>query len=195
MHGLVNQAVHCFVRDTYGPECWVDAMKLADLEADRFEALLVYDDLATERILTAVIGVLGKAREDTLEDIGTYLVSHPNRESLRRLLRFSGDCFSDFLLALDELPDRARLAVDDLRLPGLELSDLGGGRYILEIEARSISFGRVLMGVLRTMADDYGALAILDYLDEVDGKERISIKLIESAFSKGRSFDLGARRP
>jgi len=51
----------------------------------------------------------------------------------------------------------------------------------------------VMMGVLRAMADDYGALVILDHHGVQDGDEVISITLIETAFAEGRSFELGAR--
>lgn len=51
----------------------------------------------------------------------------------------------------------------------------------------------MLLGVLRAMADDYGALVILEYFSDVAGKERIEIQLIEEAFAAGRGFELGAR--
>ena len=49
-----------------------------------------------------------------------------------------------------------------------------------------------MTGVLRAMADDYGALVILDITGKQDGSDVISITLVESEFSEGRAFDLGA---
>ena len=43
------------------------------------------------------------------------------------------------------------------------------------------------------MADDYGVLAVLEHEGSGDGRETISISLIETEFAKGRSFELGAR--
>jgi len=51
-------------------------------------------------------------------------------------------------------------------------------------------FGHVLMGVLRTMADDYGVLAMLDYVSADCGAEIIEISLLQSDFSQGRDFSL-----
>ncbi len=81
----------------------------ARLEVDEFEAMLHYEDALTERLLDAVAAEIGVPREAVLEDIGTYLVSNPNVEALRRLLRFGGENFVEFLHSLDELPDRRGL--------------------------------------------------------------------------------------
>jgi hypothetical protein len=111
MHGLINRAVECFVRDAYGDDRWAEVARAAALDFDGFEAMLSYDGAITRQVLDGITKSLGKPHDDVLEDIGTYLVSHPNTEVLRRLLRFGGVDFVDFLHSLDELPERARLAV------------------------------------------------------------------------------------
>ena len=111
MHGLINRAIQCFVTDSYGPEKWADAARWAELGLVDFESMLTYEDSMTHRAIDAVCHVLNRPRTDIMEDIGTYLVSHPNTEALRRLLRFGGVNFVEFLQSLDDLPDRARLAV------------------------------------------------------------------------------------
>lgn len=193
MHGLINRAIQCFVTDSYGADKWVEAARVADLEFVEFEAMLVYDDGVTPRVLDAVSTVLDRPREDVMEDIGTYLVSHPNVEALRRLLRFGGVTFVEFLHSLDDLPDRARLAVADLHLPRIELREHGPGHFSLVCESPIKGYGHVLMGVLRTLADDYGVLALLDHQGSGKGIETVSISLIETEFAEGRAFDLGAR--
>ncbi|WP_334312365.1 heme NO-binding domain-containing protein [Roseovarius sp. ZX-A-9] len=119
MHGLINRAIERFVRDTYGRDTWHHVMRLAGLEFTAFEAMLSYEEHTTLDVLAAAQDVLGRPVPDTLEDIGTYLVSHPKTEALRRLLRFGGSSFPEFLHSLDDLPARARLAVPDLELPQL----------------------------------------------------------------------------
>ncbi len=193
MHGLINRAIQCFVRDSYGRERWIEVTHLADLGFSDFEAMLHYDDELTDAVLEAVSRSLGVPRDTVLEDVGTYLVSHPNVEALRRLLRFGGVSFEEFLHSLDELPDRARLAVDDLVLPRMELREYGENTYSLTCESEHDGFGHVLMGVLRTLADDYGALVFLEHKGGQPGHEIIEITLIEAAFAQGRSFDLGAK--
>jgi len=203
MHGLVNRAIQSFVTNTYGVACWHRVTEAAELGEFEFEAMLIYDDAVTEALLTAFCADLGRSRGEVLEDLGTYLVSHPAVESLRRLLRFGGDTYIDFLHSLDDLNDRARLAVPDLHLPALELRGDGGGRYLLSCGPGMPGFGWVMIGILRAMADDYGALVMLDHDGagtgegpdggEGDEGEVIVVTLVESAFAAGRAFDLGAR--
>lgn len=194
MHGLINRAIQCFYRDTYGPAAWGDLVRALDLEFSEFEPMLDYDNDITFQVLDQMANALEKERATVLEDIGTYLVSHPNVEALRRLLRFSGVTFLEFLHSLDDLPDRARLAVEDLILPGMELREHGSNRYTLHCTWDQPGFGHVMVGVLRTMADDYGALVFLDHMGAAHGVETIEVTVFESAFAEGRHFDLAADR-
>lgn len=192
MHGLINRAVQAFVISTYGEKRWSDIMDESGLGFTEFEAMLVYPEDQSSRMLRAVEKKLERPLPEILEDVGTFLVSNPQVEALRRLLRFGGVNYVDFLHSLDDLPDRARLAVSDLRLPGLELVEQAPGQFDLLCQPGVPGYAQVLMGVLRAMADDYGALVILDQTGTQDGVEVISITLIESEFAEGRAFDLGA---
>ncbi|MEM9870005.1 MAG: heme NO-binding domain-containing protein [Pseudomonadota bacterium] len=193
MHGLINRAIQCFVTDAYGPEKWLEATRMAELDFVEFEAMMVYDAAVTPRILDAIAQVLDRPRDEMMEDLGTYLVSHPTVEALRRLLRFGGVTFVEFLQSLDDLPDRARLAVSDLHLPRIELREHAPNHFSLVCDCPVEGYGHVMMGILRAMADDYGALALLEHQGGGQGTEVISISLIETEFAEGRVFDLGAR--
>ena len=193
MHGLMNRAIQCFVRDTYGVGAWRDVASRAELGSHGFEAMLSYDDDVTWTVLGLVSKHLAKPEGAVLEDLGTYLVSHPNVEALRRLLRFGGVDFVDFLHSLDELPDRARLAVPDLALPPIEVEAQADDRFRLRCGSTRPGFGHVLMGVLRAMADDYGALALIEREDDPSGGEIIEVNLMLAGFTDGREFDLAGR--
>ncbi len=194
MHGLINRAVQSFVCATYGQSCWLKVTEAADLGFSEFEAMLVYDDEMTLRVLDVLCAKLKRARAEILEDLGTYLVSHPNMEGLRRLLRFGGETYVEFLHSLDDLSDRVRLAVSDLKLPMLELRELSPAEFQLYCYPDLQGYSSVMVGVLRAIADDYGALAMLSHDGRKGDVDVISIVLIESAFAEGRHFDLGARR-
>ena len=193
MHGLINRSIQSFVHNSYGEQVWSDVVARAALEFDTFEALLVYDNAVTPRVLDAASAVLGRPRPELMEDIGTFVVSHPEFEAVRRLLRFGGVDFEEFLHSLDDLPDRARLAVPDLRLPSLELREHAKGQFNLICDAPVEGFGHVMIGILRVMADDYGALVLMDHNGAGVGVEILSITLVEADFAEGRHFDLGAR--
>lgn len=194
MHGLINRAIECFVRDTYGRRTWGVIARNAGLEDVSFEAMLSYDESVTIEVLDAAAMVLDKPLDVFLEDLGTYLVSHPSTQALRRLLRFGGESFAEFLTSLEELRGRARLAVSDLDLPELELIDEDGGKYTLYCHYHRSGFGHVLTGVLRAMADDYGTLVLLDMVERRDNVDIIAISVLETAFAEGRDFHLAAGR-
>jgi hypothetical protein len=190
MHGLINRSLQSFLRDTYGAATWADVAREARLGVDGFEPMLTYDPALTEAVLAAAARLLNRPPDSLLEDLGTYLVSHPNTERVRRLLRFGGESFDDFIHSLEDLPERARLALPDLHLPELNLVSCGAGRYRLSIMAPIRGAGLVMMGLLRAMADDYGALVLMEPLANDGGAEVIQIQLLDQRHSKGRQFDL-----
>ena len=193
MLGYINRAFECFVRDTYGLDTWAQVAAAAGLAFDRFEPMLQYPPDLTEDVIRAAAKVLRRPRESVLEDVGTYLVSHPNLERLRRLLRFGGVDFLEFIHSLEDLPERGRLALPDLELPTFALQDLGGGAFELRCQMQILGIGHMVVGLLRAMADDYGALVLIDDLGtDIGGAERVRIHLLDQRHSSGRSFDLAA---
>lgn len=193
MHGLALRSVQLFVTDCFGDDVWLAVVEQAGHGIDDFELMFDYDSAAANSTLEALPAVLDRPLNDVLEDLGTYLVSHPNVEALRRLLRFGGVNFEDFLHSLDDLPDRARLAVPDLDLPQIELRERSARQFTLTCRSRQRGWGHVLTGILRTLADDYGALALVEHTSSCADAETLSISLLEAEFAKGRDFDLGAR--
>lgn len=191
MHGLVNKAIQSFVCDTYGLRAWETLTERGDITPRSFEAMLVYDDAITHAVLNSVTQHLGKSREMLLEDVGTYLVSHPGVTGPRRLLRFSGGTIEEFLHSLEDLPDRVRLAVPELELPQLRLIDAGDGWFRLGTGLLFEGYSHVLIGVLRAMSDEYGALTTIDHCGVENGCATIKIGIHAKQFSEGRNFSLG----
>jgi hypothetical protein len=204
MHGLVNRALQFFLYDTFGVAVWRDiAMHSGvaqQLGPDGFEAMQIYDDALTEAVLAAAVDRLRRPRESLLEDLGTYLISNERLEAIRRLLRFGGVSFTDFLYSLDDLQGRGHLAVPELQLPDLSIDERGPGQFTLTCRGCP-GVGHVLVGILRALADDYGALAVLEHRgDDLDGAgdcalpgaEVITIEVHDPAFHAGRHFDLAA---
>lgn len=192
MHGLALRAVQLFVTDRYGTSTWSKLVKHAGFDFDEFQPMLDYDADIAKQALRSLEAVLDRPLPDIMEDIGTYLVSHPNVESLRRLLRFGGVNFEDFLHSLDDLPGRVKLAMPDLDLPRIELREHSALNFSVTCRGNIPCFGHLLMGVLRTMADDYGALAFVDYRGGGQGSETLVITLLERSYAEGRDFVLGA---
>lgn len=193
MHGLINRAIQSYLRDTFGQDTWLAIVRRARLGHDGFEPMLSYDPSETDAVLDAAAVLLDRPRDALLEDMGTYLVSHPNLERLRRLLRFSGAGFVEFLQSLEDLPGRGRLALPDLDLPALDLAEEATDRYTLTCRSPIAGAGHVMMGLLRAMADDYGALVLLDHKGRTAKGEVIAVHLLDKRHSEGRRFELSAR--
>lgn len=198
MHGLINKSIQSFLCDSFGSAAWFDVAQKSGvaqiLGPDGFEPMRLYDDGLTEAVLVAAVASLRRPRECLLEDLGTYLISNERLEPLRRLLRFGGVSFTDFLHSLDDLQGRSGLALPDLALPELSVEEDGVGHFILTCRKCPPGFGHVMVGILRALADDYGALAVLEHqgCDAPGGDELIVIDVYDPAFHAGRSFDLAA---
>lgn len=111
MHGLINRALQSFACATFGADRWRAVALGAGLDPPEYEAMLVYDEALSRAVFDALCVESGREADDLCEDLGTYLVSSPRISALRRLLRFGGDTYPEFLHSLDDLSDRARLAV------------------------------------------------------------------------------------
>ena len=195
MHGLLNKAIEVFVIDRYGLTTWDRIAAAACLDPPEFEAMACYADTLTDTVLQAASDLLERPRATLLEDLGIHLISDPKFAPLRRLLRFGGAEYDDFLHSLDDLPGRVQLAVPELALPRLELQETAPGQFELLCHPGLPGFSHLLLGLLRTMADEYGALVLLEH-DGVrhrpDGTaaEVLRIALSDHKLHPGRAFSL-----
>lgn len=186
MDALLLRSLQSYVIDTFGPVAWQEVCGRSGMEVETFEPMLRYDRGTADRIATVAADVLGRPVDTVWEDVGTYLVTNPEREGVRRLLRFGGTSYADFLHSLEELPGRARLAMPHLEAPELTLDEVGDDRFELHCQSNLRGMQRVLVGLLTAMADDYGALCLIE--PGQDG--RTSIQVLDRRHSKARRFDL-----
>ncbi len=193
MYGLFLRAFQGYVGSTFGLPAWAQVMARAGIMAPGFEPLLPYDALIFRKVLAAAAKVLERAPDAMLEDVGTYIVTRNPAAAPRRLLRFGGATFPEFLLSLEELPDRARLALPDLDFPRLTLTERAPGEYRLSSRVEVPELAHVLLGVLSAMADDYGALVVIEVEPPGRARAALTIRLAEASFSAGQSFNLVAR--
>lgn len=192
MHGLINRSIQNFICDTYGEHIWKTTAADAGIAPEDFEPMLLYEDAVTQRMVDSACRLLGRRRADLLEDLGTFLVTDPSRPALRRLLRFGGRNFLCFLYSLDDLDDRLRIPLADLVVPRLALGQVATGVYTLEVAPGLPGFGHVLVGLLRAMADDFGALINPHCHEVASGRATLRIELHENRFAEARRFTLAA---
>lgn len=195
MHGLICKSLEGFVIDRHGPSVWAAIRESVDLPFERFEALHFYDDAMMVGLVSATAQRLGQPRLALLEDIGHWICTHPPLEAVRRLIRFTGATFVDLIYALEEVQDRARIAVHGLALPRFRVSEGQMGHFTVTSDWTVAGGGAVATGMLRAMADDYGALAVIETVRVAphDGawREWIDVRLFEAEFQEPRAFSLG----
>ncbi|MGA0540931.1 heme NO-binding domain-containing protein [Neotabrizicola sp. VNH66] len=195
MYGLFLRALQGYVTATFGGAQWSDVLAQAGVAGRGFEPLISYRIGLFRDVIRAAGQVLDRPQDMILEDMGTHIVANPVQPALRRLLRFGGSTFAEFLLSLEELPERARLALPDIDFPRLELSEAGPGEFRLTCRTEAPELAHVMLGVLRAMADDYGALVIIDGARARMGQAVLSIRLLEARFAAGNRFDLAQSGP
>lgn len=189
MDALLLRSLQSYVQDTFGLAEWQEVCQKAGLAVATFEPMLRYDPGTADRIALVAAEVLGRPVDTVWEDVGTYLVTFPDREGVRRLLRFGGTSYADFLHSLEELPGRARLAMPHLDVPEMTLKEVGPDRFELRCQSALGGLQRVLVGLLTAMADDYGALCVIDAGTE----GRIWISILDRRHAEARQFDLALR--
>lgn len=196
MLGLIFLSFEGFISQTYSPEVWRGALRKSAHASDGFEPLFQYDDVIAATLIEEISGSLRKSPQSLLEDFGTYLVTNPVSERVRRLLRFGGVDYEDFLHSLEDLSGRASLAVPDLNLPAIEVNEASGLSFEILVEDPDGYLSAVLLGILRALADDYGTLAILELVpgcqDDRGGKRLLTAQLVDMSHGEAREFQLVA---
>ena len=186
MDALLLRSLEGYVRDTFGQPVWIAICRRATLRIETFEPMLLYDPGMADRVAVHAAQELGRTVDTIWEDMGTYLVTDPGHEGVRRLLRFGGQGFVDFLHSLEDAPGRARLALPGLDLPEVSLTETAPDQFDIECQSRVQGAQRVLVGMLTAMADDYGALCLVEPV----GAARIRVSVLDSAYASGRAFVL-----
>lgn len=193
MHGLLLRSIQGYVRSTFGVAVWAMVLRRADQPPEGFETMLPYEPAVLDAVVAAAEQELSRPAEMVLEDVGTFLVANPAFPAVRRLLRFGGAGFVDFLHSLEELPDRARLALPTLDLPMIVMDEVSPGRFRLTCDSCFSRLYHVLIGVLRAMADDYGSLVLIEAepaSPATGGNAPILVQVLVDEHADGRQFDL-----
>ena len=189
MHGLINRSIEGFLRHTYGDAFWRGVAEASGIDPRGFQTIREYPDALSHALINNAALQLDKPETELLEDLGAWLA---RLESVRRLLRFSGRDFGEFLMTLDELPGRAHMVIPDLGMPRMQVTAAPGGAMGASIRVVMPDcfqeWRSVMAGLIRAMDDDYGALGLIG----VEGTA-VTVQVSDNSFCEGRSFSLGAQ--
>lgn len=181
MHGLINRSIEAFLRQVYGETLWQEVARSEGVDPRGFLTVRSYPHPVSNGLIEAAAQRLGKPAPELVEDLGAWLA---RLEAIRRLLRFSGRSFPEFIHRLGELPGRARMIVPDLDMPPIAVRTISPGHLEVRIDGiEGWTWG--VAGLIRAMADDYGALGLI----QQDGKV-VNIHISDDEFSEGRGFTL-----
>lgn len=176
MISFLSRSVEAFLQHTYGSTFANGQNPPPDRAADQGDAMVfVYP------LLEAAGGKLDKPIEELTQDWAAWLTRH---EAVRRLLRFSGAGFRDFVAGLGELPGRVCMVLPAHRPPRIRVMAQDEGQQVLIVEGPEI-WAHFLAGLVRAMADDYGSLALVSVLGNV-----VIVDVSMDSFVSGRDFDL-----
>lgn len=188
MHWLIRRSVESFLRDTYGDAVWQSLWRSSD-----GAAAFLSNDWHGRNMITDAARHLNKTVEDLLDDLGAWIA---RQEHTRRLLRFSGRNFGEFLENLELLPDRVRMVVPDLAVPRMIITGSGPDFLQLSLDEEYPEWTFAIAGLIRTMADDYGVLGLIYVKDGM-----VCVRVCDGSFREKRGFKLiwddagyGARR-
>lgn len=179
---MINRSLESFLRTTYGDAIWQEILHLAGIDQGGFLAMVSARPRDTRRVVRAAARILNKPVSELLEDLGAWLV---RLESIRRLLRFGGTDFVDFVHSLDELPGRARMILPDIPEHELIVERHDPQTYRIRLEHMPRDWIWALAGALRGMADDYGTLALI-----VVSGQSIDLSIALEDHATSRPFDL-----
>ncbi|MBV0890417.1 heme NO-binding domain-containing protein [Paracoccus sp. Z118] len=184
MHGLINRFIEEFLRARYGEALWREVAGDCAADPRGFHSWRTQPEAMTGQLATRAAARIGVRLVDLAEDAGGWLAQC---ESIRRLLRFGGRDYAEFLASIDQLPGRAEMVVPGLGLPALRVIDEGPERFRVRVLDGHWLWTCVLAGLLRQMADDFGALALISRRGWT-----ITVEVPEREFAEGRSFALVA---
>ncbi|MCX7889105.1 MAG: heme NO-binding domain-containing protein [Rhodobacteraceae bacterium] len=181
MQGLINRSLQSYLVDTYGPELWAalaEELALPEDEPDPASAEAgIFDRLAAAaaRRLDLPLPLL-------LEEYGLYL---HGLARVRRLVRLCAETFEEFLCFISDMPDRVRMALPGLAMPGLDVALMPDGEVRIDVLGPPMQ-AHVLCGFLRGVSDDFGALSLVTAGDN----GTLAVRLVDPDFGKARSFSL-----
>lgn len=176
MNSLINRAIEEFLRATHSEAL---VREVAE-EATAGRPAAPGASFGTP-VLERAAARLSKPLPEMVEDMGGWMT---RVEPIRRLLRFSGRDFRDFLLRLDELPGRTHLVLHELVVPRLQVEADERSVWLVMLQHDPV-WQHLLVGLIRGMADDYGALCLISV------EERsIRVDIWDEQFAEGRCFSL-----
>ena len=181
MYGMVNDAVRTFIEKHHGEAAWDQICDEAGITTREFEQLLTYDDDITYRLVGAISKHLGADAAQVLEVFGQYWPEYAKGTAVGNLIKFGGECFVDTLQSLDEMHQRVKIAMPDLRPPSFELETIAEGSYRLHYFSEREGLAPMVVGLLHGLAVQHQITIKVEQVakkDAPDGHDVFDIRVL-----------------
>ena len=167
MYGMINKSIEALITSRYGPAVWEKILDEAGIGRPDYVLMRSYDDDETYKIVGAATIILGVPAEDILEAFGEYWVSYAE-VGYGELLRFTGENFLDFVMHLDEMHARIKLAFPELRPPSFSTIPNQDGSMWIHYRSERPGLQPVVRGVLNGLAKRMGITLVITQSEDPD---------------------------
>ena len=165
MYGMVNDAVRTFIVTNHGEDAWCKICDDAEVSTREFEQMLTYDDDITYRLVGAISAHLGADAAKVLEVFGQYWPEYAKGTAVGNMIKFGGASFIDTLQSLDEMHQRVKIAMPDLRPPSFELETTGDDAYRLHYFSEREGLAPMVVGLLHGLAVQHAVLIEVQHVE------------------------------
>lgn len=156
MYGMVNQGVRTFIIENYGEDDWRDLCRTADLKEDRFESMATYPDDVTYRLVGAISEKYELTPAQVLEVFGDYWVDYSGKSEIGQLMRFGGKELTERLYNLNEMHERIKMTMPNLKPPSFEFEEHEDGRCSLHYFSDREGLEPMVIGLLKGLSRETG---------------------------------------
>lgn len=152
MYGLVNKAIEGLICNRFGEETWETIKRRAGIDEEGFVSLDSYPDSMTYALVGAASEVLATPADALLEVFGEYWVTYTAKEGYGGLLDAAGGDLRTFLVSLNQLHARVRLAAPELRPPSFQCTDITDTSLVLHYRSTREGLGPMVRGLLKGLS-------------------------------------------
>lgn len=152
MYGLVNKAIEGLICNRFGEETWEAIKRRAGIDEEGFVSLDSYPDSMTYALVGAASEVLKTPADALLEVFGEYWVTYTAKEGYGGLLDAAGGDLRTFLVSLNQLHARVRLAAPELRPPSFQCTDITDASLVLHYRSTREGLAPMVFGLIRGLS-------------------------------------------
>lgn len=148
-----------------------------------FDALEVYDDAMTYRLIECAQEELSVSSEELLRRFGHYWIHHIAAEKFSEIISHSGAGFVEFAKNIDHMHDRVKVIFPACSPPSFRVVELDEGLLLVDYYSSRRGLLSFVIGLFEGLASYFSTEITITQLDDAHGLpcERMHIRHGERA--------------